>query len=218
MIVQAQTRAHSKPFSPSSFARAEACLRSVALTLEGNVGSHTNSFATLFGTVAHEVLAACISTGCTRAEVEAVVLEGEQTPVTDPMRAMVQMVLDYIAERLPGRALLSEIRVDSPWARLFGYVDICTRDAPLAVLDLKTGIEPPSWEQLGLYTLWLTLERERSIEGTGKALTTVIQPKAPQVIQERVWSRADLRALRTRLLALLDRIRRRDWGAYLDGP
>jgi hypothetical protein len=218
MIVTTEERAHARPFSPSSFVRAEACPPSIALTLEGGCTTpRPVSFATLFGTIAHEVLGWCARTKRPPTEVEAVMIGAEKMPVTDSMRTMVQAVLDYIAERFPGRTWLSEIRVDAPWGRQFGYVDLITRDAPLAIVDLKTGVNAPAWEQQGLYAMWAILERTHTIEGKGSVLTTVVQPKAPQTIQERHWSYADLRALRTRLLALLDRIRRRDWGEYRDG-
>jgi Protein of unknown function (DUF2800) len=115
MIVTAEERAHARPFSPSSFARAEACPPSIALTLEGGrTTPRPVSFATLFGTVAHEVLSWCVRTRRVPAEVEAVVVVGEQIPVTDSMRSMVQAVLDYLAKRFPERAWLTEIRVNAP--------------------------------------------------------------------------------------------------------
>jgi Protein of unknown function (DUF2800) len=95
---------------------------------------------------------------------------------------------------------------------------LISADLPLVIVDLKTGVHAAPWEQQGLYAMWATLERTHTIEGRGSVLTTVIQPKAPEVVQERHWSYAELRALRDRLLALLDRIRRRDWGEYRDGP
>ena len=140
MIVTAEERAHARPFSPSSFARAEACPPSIDLTLEGGrAAPRPVSFATLFGTVTHEVLAACVRTRCAPTEVEAVVVAGEQIPVTDAMRGMVQAVLDYIARRFPERTWLSEVRVSSPWGKQFGYVDLISVDLPLVIVDLKTG-------------------------------------------------------------------------------
>jgi hypothetical protein len=217
-IIRAEQRAHARPFSPSSFARAEACPRSVGLTMEGGCAARETGFAALFGSVAHEVLAPCVRTGCAPAAIAAVIIEGETVPVTDAMRQMVQAVLSYIAERFPGRAWSSEIRVSAPWGNQFGYVDLITTEAPLMIVDLKTGIHPAPWEQQGLYAMWAALERTHTIEGDGSVLTTVVQPKAPEPIQERRWSYAELRTLRARLLALLDRVRRRDWGEFQDGP
>jgi hypothetical protein len=216
LTLRADERPHSTPFSPSSFTRAEACTKSVELArtaARSGCPPRTVGIDAVFGSVTHEVLAWCARTGYSPTKVGAVAIRGEEVPVTDAMRGMVQMTLDEVARRLPSRKLLIEARVALPWGRIWGFVDLATAEPPLTVIDLKTGFHPvsPASDQLGLYLIALQLQLTRSIEGPGEATAVIVQPKVESPIAEYVWSFEQLRALRDRLLALLDRLRREDF-------
>jgi hypothetical protein len=216
LTLRADERPHSTPFSPSGFTRAEACTKSVELTSSKAVAGRprrTVSRDAVFGTVTHEVLAWCLRTGYPPAKVGAVAVGDETVQVSDSMRSMVQVALDEVARRLPGRKLLIEARVNLPWLRLWGYVDVATAEPPVSVLDLKTGFHPvsPASDQIGLYLLPLQLGLTRSIEGEGAAVGVIVQPKADQPVSEHVWTFAELRSLRDRVLALGERLRRHDY-------
>ena len=215
-VLRADERPHSTPFSPSSFTRAAACTKSVELTQAAARAGRPPRAAgidALFGSATHELLAWCLRTGYPPTRVGGVAISGEKVPVTDAMREMVQLVLDYVAEHLAGRQLLIEHRVDLPWSRIWGFIDIATAEAPWVVLDLKTGFHPvaPASDQIGLYILALILERARSVEGEGSALGVIIQPKAEMPIVEHIWPFNQIRNVRDRLLALLDRLRLKDF-------
>jgi hypothetical protein len=214
--LRADERPHSTPFSPSNFTRAEACTKSVELTqaaARAGRPPRTAGIDALFGSVTHEILAWCMHTGRPPSQVGAVAIGGEEVPVTDAMRSMVQMTLDYVAAHLPDRKLLIEARVTLPWSKLWGFVDIATATPPWVVIDLKTGFHPvsPTSDQLKLYALGLVLERARSVEGDGAVRSVIVQPKSEVPIAERILSFADLRHTRDRLLILLDRLRQRDF-------
>jgi hypothetical protein len=215
LTLRADERPHSTPFSPSGFTRAEACTKSVELTqtvARAGRPPRTVSREAIFGTVSHEVLAWCLRTGYPSARVGAVVVGDETVPVTDSMRDMVQVALDEVARRLPGRKLLIEARVRLPWG-IWGFVDVATAAPPLVCLDLKTGFHAvaPSSDQIGLYLLALQLELEHTVEGEGTAVGVIVQPKSDPPVTEHLWSFEQLRALRDRLLALLERLRRQDY-------
>ena len=149
----ARRRAPARAPSRRAATRAEACTKSIELmrsAAHAHAPQRAASFDALFGTVAHEVLA-CACAWSAPARATAVILEGEQVPVTDTMRAMVQMALDETARRLPGRKLLIEARIDLPWGRIWGFVDVATVDLPLTLLDLKTGFHQvaPTSDQVG---------------------------------------------------------------------
>jgi hypothetical protein len=216
IVLRTEERPHSTPFSPSSFERAEACTKSVELSraaVRAGRPPRATSIAALFGSVTHEVLAWCLHTGRSPEHVGNVAIGDEVIPVTGAMRGMVRLALDEIARRWPDRQLLIEARVDSPWAKLWGFVDVATAAPPWGVLDLKTGFHPvsPASAQLGLYALWLVLGRARSVEGEGSVTTVIVQPKAEVPVVEHAWSFKQLRALRDRLLALLERLRQGDY-------
>jgi hypothetical protein len=159
-ILRADERPHSTPVSPSTFPRTEACTKSVELTrTAARAGRPPRAigFDAVFGIVSHEVLAWCLRTGYPPSKVGAVVSDREEVPVTDSMRDMVQLALDEVARRLPGRELLIEARVNLQWGGIWGFVDIATAEPPLTVIDLKTGFHPvsPASDQLGLYLLAL---------------------------------------------------------------
>jgi hypothetical protein len=215
-ILRADGRPHATPFSPSSFTRAEACTMSVHLArtaARAGRPPRTVGIDAVFGSVTHEVLAWCLRTGQPPAKVGAVVIGGEKVPVTDSMRDMVQLTLDEVTRRLPGRELLIEARVDLPWSKLWGFVDVATAAPPWVVLDLKTGFNPAAAasDQIGLYILALVLERAHSIEGDGNAVGVIVQPKAETPVAEHTWTFRELRNLRDRLLVLLDRLHRQDF-------
>jgi hypothetical protein len=214
MILTIAERPHA-PLSPSSFDRISRCTKSFQLARTGcTVGQDA-----LVGTAAHAVLEAALRGQATPARVEVVVVDGTETAVTDEMRGAVQVTLDYVAEHLHGREILVEHQVTLPWGRVFGYLDIATATPPWGVIDFRHGFNAvaASAPQLGLYLLALILERDRSVEGEGSATSVIIQPRAQaEPVRSHVWSYAELRALRDRLIATLDRIRRVDF-TYADG-
>jgi Protein of unknown function (DUF2800) len=218
VITIAVTERPHSAISPSSFDRIAACTKSYWHAQRGC--NRVAGDAAIVGTAAHAVLEAVLRGQAALEEIGAVKVDGIEVPVDDEMRTAVRFALNWINQHRTGRELLVEHQIRLPWGQIRGYIDLATADAPYTVVDYKHGFNevPANSAQLGLYALALVLERERSVEGEGTVTTVVIQPRAKAApARTHDWSYADLRALRDRLFATLDRIRREDF-TYADGP
>ena len=110
------------PFSPSSFrAPRRARSRSSSTCAAPRRPPRAVGFDAVFGSAAHELLAWCLRTrppaGQGRRRRHSMARRSRS-----PIRCarMVQMTLDEVRRRLPGRELLIEARVDLPWAAAVG--------------------------------------------------------------------------------------------------
>ncbi len=219
LILTVTERAHS-PLSPSSFERISACTKSYQLTAAAPPGRRRVAGPdAIAGTAAHRLLEHALRGG-RPADVEAVRVEGQRIEVDEPMRDAVETALAWCRANLAGRRILVEHPVRLPWGKVAGWLDLATADAPWIVVDFKFGygVVPADTPQLGLYLLGLILERAGSVEGPGEALAVVIQPRAPaEAVRTHVWTYEQLRELRVRLIATLDRLRREDF-TYSVGP
>jgi len=204
-------RPHARPFSPSSADIALNCTKHVEFILAGAQRAAHNSAAP--GTAQHEAFRTCWHHGIEPSEISAVWVDGGRISLGKEDHEAIAFALAWCRPRFAGRNVVIERLLRLPWGGLFGHADLVTLDAPLAVLDLKFGWWPIPADavQLGIYALALALEVHRSIEGSGSVRAIVLQPRSPDPIREHAWTFSELRALRDRLIALLDRIRRRDF-------
>jgi hypothetical protein len=65
--------------------------------------------------------------------------------------------------------------------------------------------------------LALALEVRHSIEGAGSVQAIVLQLRSPDPVREHTWHNSELRALRDRLLATLERLRQKDYTYEVGG-
>jgi hypothetical protein len=204
-------RPHARPFSPSSADIAFNCLKSVEFELEG--ARRAPGASACNGTAQHEAFAICWHRQLEAAEIPAVWVDGRRVPLTPQNHQAIDCALAWCRPRFLGREVVIEKLLRSPWGGLFGYADLATLDEPLAIVDLKFGYAPiaPTSVQVGLYALMLALEVRRSIEGDGGIETTILQPRNPDPVRTHTWTNEELRGLRSKLLGVLGRIRRRDF-------
>jgi hypothetical protein len=217
MIISVEERPHAS-MSPSSFERIRACTKSYQLAQSGIRRVYTDDAR--LGTAAHTLLEHTLRARKRRPdpEIEAVQVAGVHVPIDDTMRADVQVMLDYIAEKLP-RRLLVEHQVALPGG--YGWLDVASADPPWVALEYKNGfgLVGADTPQIGLYLVGLIEERAPgTLDGKGEALAVIIQPRAQaDPVREHVWTYAALRALRAEWLAVRARIERGAL-AYADGP
>jgi hypothetical protein len=204
-------RPHSRPFSPSGADIALNCTKHVEFMQSGaRRAPHTSAAS---GTAQHEAFAVCWHRGIEPAEIPAVWVDNVRIELSAQDYEAISFALNWCRPRFANRQVVIERLLRSPWGGLFGYADLVALDDPLTVLDLKFGWWPiqATSTQLGLYCLMLALELRRSIEGEGSVKAIVLQPRSPDPVREYEWSFAELRALRDRLITLLDQIRRREF-------
>lgn len=204
-------RPHARPFSPSSADIALNCTKHVEFVLAGARCAAHNSAAP--GSAQHEAFGVCWHRGIEPNEIPAVWIAGERIALSEQDHEAIAFALARCRACFADRKVAIERLLRLPWGGLYGYADLVTFDEPLTVVDLKFGWWPipASSVQLGLYALMLALEVRRSIEGEGRVRALVVQPRSPDPLRAHDWSFGELRALRDRLITLLDRLRRHDY-------
>jgi hypothetical protein len=205
-------RPHAFPFSPSGADMALACTKHVQFVAEG-ARQLTPHRAAAPGTAQHEAFGVCWHRGIEPTEIPAVWVDGTRVVLTPEDHEAIAFALAWCRPRFAGRKVAIEHLLRLPWGKLFGYADLVTLDEPLTVLDLKFGWWPiqANSVQIALYSMMHVLEVRRSIEGNGSVEAIVIQPSSPDPVRKHRWTNEELRALRDRLLATLERLRRRDY-------
>lgn len=221
-LIVADDRAHAR-ISPSGFARAEACTKSVQLA--PLAPPLIDGADALIGTAAHALLEKCLREGIDTIElgdIRSVTVKGTVIDVDGDMLDGVQLCLDFVrtSELLKGRRIEVERRLILPFAAeygmpMFGFADVLAPELPVVVVDYKNGfnVVEASTVQLGLYIMAAAIAVNPSLQGDGAAGTAVIvQPNAQgEPIRTHEWTWADLWELRERVIAVLQRVRAGDW-------
>lgn len=215
-----EDRPHAR-VSPSGYERISRCTKSLVLSAQAPPRLAGPDAAA--GTAGHAIFERCLRGDLDTFEVKRgpVKVDGYEVEIDEAMLEGVQVALDWCRANLDPPLIIErpvelEAASEALGEPVYGYVDAASLSPLPTVVDLKMGFNPVRADapQLRLYLLGLLGAEVGEIPSTGEVVgrTVVIQPNSRgDAVSIAEHTGAELREFAREVLAVMRRIKRREW-------